>query len=99
MADAGAIDQLLAGPGGYAGHLEALADDEERRDEDDGRVAESGQALLDRQHACRPQRERRADRHDLDRQPTPHEQHDDRRDDREGDGDLAHRVGPLRVKW
>ena len=38
-------DQMLARPGGHAGRFEARADDEQRRDEDDGGVAEAAERL------------------------------------------------------
>ena len=46
----------------HTGRLERLADDEERGDEEDGRVAEARQRLLQVEHARRPQRERGPDR-------------------------------------
>ena len=61
---AAARDELLPGPGGDPGGVERLADDEERRDEDDGRVAEAGERLAEVEDAGEPQRDRDADRDD-----------------------------------
>ena len=74
--DAGAVvpdagDQRLADERRHTGRLERLADDEERGDEEDGRVAEARQRLLQVEHARRPQRERGPDRHDRDRESGP----------------------------
>ena len=44
-------DELLAGPGGDPGRVEPLADHEQRRDEDDRRVAEAGERLVEVQDA------------------------------------------------
>src|SRR4029078_9214031 len=81
---------LLSGPGGDAGRVERLADHEQRRDEDDHRVAEPGQALAQRQDAGRPQDEGRADRDDLDREAAPDEEGDDPGDDGERDLGVIH---------
>ena len=92
-ARARSIDELLPGPRRDAGGVERLADHEQRRDEDHDRVAEPGERLLEGQDAGRPQRQRGAERHDLDRHAAPDEEDDDRRDDREGDRDVAHAAG------
>ncbi len=75
MTRSGVVDELLAGPRRDPGRVEGLADDEQRGDVDDGGITEPGERLVDVEHACRPQRERRADRHDLDRHPVGDEQH------------------------
>ena len=46
LADPG--DELLTGPRRDAARVEALADDEQGRDEDDRRVAEPGKRLVER---------------------------------------------------
>jgi hypothetical protein len=51
-----AADQKLTGPGGDAGDLKPGADDEERGDEDDSRIAEAAERLTDRENTGRPQR-------------------------------------------
>ena len=50
-------DQLLSRPGRHARRVERLADDEERGDEDDRRVAEAGERLLEVEDARRPERQ------------------------------------------
>ena len=69
-ARAGTVDELLAGPRRDAGRVEGLADDEQRGDVHDGGITEPGQRLIDVEDAGRPQRERGADRDDLDRHPV-----------------------------
>ena len=68
----------------------ARADDEQRGDEDHGRIAEPGQGLGQRQDAGGPQGDRDAHRDDDDRDPVPDEQDDRRGDDQAGQGDRAH---------
>jgi len=71
VSDAG--DQRLADERRHTGRFERLADHEERSDEEDGRVAETRQRLLQVEHARRPQRECGPDRHDRDGDPVPDE--------------------------
>ena len=59
-------------------------------DEHHGRVAEAGQRLVEVEHAGRPQRQGRADRHDLHRDPVRDEQHHDRAEHEEDDGAVGH---------
>ena len=59
------------------GRVEALADDEQGRDEQDGRVAEAGERLVEVEDARDPQGQRRPDGHDVDRHPVRDERHDD----------------------
>ena len=78
-------DELLPGPRRHAGRVERLADDEQRRDEDHRRVAEARERLVEVEHVGRPQRQRRADRDELDREAPPDEQHDHAREDEVAD--------------
>ncbi len=75
---AGPRDQLLPGPRGHARRVEGFADDEERGDEDHGRVAEAGQRLLELEDTGRPEGERHAEGHGRDRQVVPDEDGDRR---------------------
>ena len=85
--------QLLPRPGRDPGCVQALADDEERSDEDDGRVTEACERLLEVEHTRRPQRERNPEGDDRDREAIPDEDdHDDREDD-ERDRAVRHGAG------
>ena len=66
------------GPGRDAGGVEALADDEQRRDEDDRRVAEPGQRLGQVEDAREVERQGGPDRDEPDRDPVRDERDDDR---------------------
>ena len=90
VALAGLLDQGLAGPRGHAGGVDALADHEQGGDEDDDRVAEAGERLLEGEDACRPQREGGADGHDPDREPVPDEQDDHAQQDEQADRRVGH---------
>ena len=74
VAGAAGPTQLLPGPRGDAGRLQALADHEQRRDEDDHLVAEPADHLGGVEHAGEVQRQAGQDRDDADRQPVPDEQ-------------------------
>ena len=90
-------DEPLADPGRGAGRVQALADHEQRRDEQHRRVAETGDRLVQRQHAGGPQRERRPDGHDIHGQPVPDEQRPRRDEDRERDLDVGHGGAEVRA--
>ena len=83
-------DEVLSGPGGDARSFERRADNEETGDEKRGAIAETGEGLVERDHARRPQRQRRADRDHDDRQPVPGEQHDRGHGDEGGALDRCH---------
>ena len=87
-------DQELAGPGGDAGGVETGTDHEQGGDEDHRGIAETGQRLAEIEHARGPERERRGERHDDDRQAVPDEQDHDRRHDGEGERDVTQPVRP-----
>ena len=92
---AGACDQQLSRTGRRARRVERLADDEERRDEDHGRVAEATERLIDRQQlplprATKPRRMRRR------RWATgPRRRGDRDREDEKGDRESLLYVGRL----
>ena len=83
-------DQLLPRPGRHSRRVERLADDEERRDEDDRRVAEACECLVETEHAGRPERERDTERDDRDGEVIPDEDDDGRAEHEEGDRAVAH---------
>jgi hypothetical protein len=83
-------DQALADPRRDARRVECLADHEQGRDEQDRGIAEARQDLVEREHPGRPEGQRRPDGDHLHREAAPYEQDDDRRDDRERDGDVVH---------
>ena len=85
-------DHLVTCPGGDAGGIERLAHHEERRDEDDRRVAEAREGLLQRQDAGEEQRERDADGDDAEREAIAHEGDDREREDHERYDDGVHGV-------
>ena len=87
------VDELLAGPRRHAGRVEALADDEQRRDEDDRRVAEPGERLARGRGCPSPtgRARRRWRRCPTGTRPETNSD-DDRRQDREDDRDVAHRA-------
>jgi hypothetical protein len=89
--------QVLAGPGGDAGRVEALAHHEQRGDEQDRRVAKPGQRGVQRQDVGGPQGQRRPEGHDGHRQAVEDEDDDHRREHDEGDGLVAH-GGPERCR-
>ena len=74
--------------------VQGLADHEEGGDEDDRGVAEAGEGLVEGEHAGGVEGQRRADGHQLHRELVPDEEHDDRRQDGEADGDFIHGVQP-----
>ncbi len=80
----------LPDPGRDARRVERLGDYEQRRDQDDGRVGEPRERLLQRDHIGRPQRQRDPERHDADRQPVPDEHDDGDRQDGQDDRLVAH---------
>jgi hypothetical protein len=92
-AAADVLDQLLTRPGGDPGRVEALADDEDGRDEQHHRIAEAGERLVEVEDARRPQSQRRAHGDDRHREPVEDEDDDDRREQQEGDGLVAQRPG------
>jgi len=87
-------DQELAGPGGDAGRVEPGTDDEQRGDENHRWIAEPGERLTEVQHSRRPKRERRGQCDHDHRESIPDEQDHDRRDDREGQRDVAQDADP-----
>ena len=89
-------DQDLPGPRRHARGVEARADHEQRRDEDDRGIAEAGEGLPAVEDPRRVQRKRRPEGHQDYREPVPEKERDDRRDDREGDPDVTHRA---RASW
>ena len=82
--------QRLPHPGGHPGGIETLADHEQRRDQDDGGVAEPCERVPKVEDAGEVQRQRRADRDELHRQPVPHEGHDHGGQDEQADRGVAH---------
>ena len=84
------VDQALTGPDRDAGRVEGRAHDEQRRDEDDRRIAEAGDRLPEIEDARRAERERRADCHDLDGQVVPDEEHHRDAENHERDRAVAH---------
>ena len=78
------------GPGRHAAGVERLGDHEERRDEQDGGIAEAGERLLQRHHAGRVQGERDGERDHGDREAVPDEEDDGRRQDDQGDRGVVH---------
>ena len=89
----GPLQEPLAGPGGHAGGVDALADHEQGGDEDDHRVAEAGDGLLGGDQPGGPQREGGEDRDHADGQPVPHEQGDDHPEDDQRGGRVIHGRG------
>jgi len=77
--------ELPADPRRHARGVQAFAHHEHGGDQDDGRVAEPGDGLVQVDHTRGPEHEGRADRHDLHRQPVRDEQHDDEPEDHEAD--------------
>ena len=84
------LDQQLARPGRDARCLETCAHDEEARDQDDGRIAESGEHLGSGEDAAEEQRQRHADGDDDRRDLVPDEERQRGEDDREDDGGISH---------
>ena len=83
-------DEPLPGPRRDAGRVERLADDEERGDEDDDRVAEAGEGGRGVDEAGDVERERGEHRHDADGEAVPHEEHDRHGEDEQAGRRRAH---------
>ena len=90
------LDQLLTRPGRNARSLETRAHHEQARDQNDSRVAESGQHLGTGEDAAEEQCQRHADRDDDRRDLVPDEERERGEDDREYDGGITHvNLSPL----
>jgi hypothetical protein len=89
-AGTGQRGELPPSPGGHPPGVQALADHEQRRDEDHCRVTEAGEGLVQVEDPGGPQGERGAEGHQLDGEPVPDEQDDHGGEYREADRDVAH---------
>jgi hypothetical protein len=89
-AGTGQRDELLPSPGGHPPGVQALADHEQRRDEDHYRVTEAGEGLVQVEDPGGPQGERGTEGHQLDGEPVQDEQDDHGGEHREADRNVTH---------
>ena len=92
-------DQELPRPRRHPGGVEARADHEQRRDEDDRGVAEAGEGLAQIEDSRGVERERRPKGHEHHRDAVPDKERDDCGDDGEGERNVTQYRPFLRSLW